>query len=172
MKTPKSAVISGLEEGMAGEVVLARTASIAAEIERLVEAAQASIDAALYRFNSQRLVRALDAAQQRGVRVRLVIDRNKYEQSSATRQLLPKERFSYQLTYGRDGAGSKMHHKFVLLDHSVLLTGSYNWTFASEERNYENLLVLRESKIVEAYSQEFEALWSEAEEAHPVESGA
>jgi phosphatidylserine/phosphatidylglycerophosphate/cardiolipin synthase-like enzyme len=169
METPKPVLISELEERIAGEVVLSRTGSIAVEIERLLQATQASIDAALYRFNSRRLARALDAAQERGVRVRLAIDRNKYEQSSATRQLLPKERFSYRLTYGRDGAGSKMHHKFVLLDQSVLLTGSYNWTFASEERNYENLLVLREAKIIDAYHQEFETLWSEAEEAHPGE---
>lgn len=155
---------------MAGEVVLTRTGSIAAEIERLLQATQASIDAALYRCNSQRLVRALDAAQKRGVLVRLAIDRNKYEQSPATRQLLPRDRFPFRLTYGRDGAGSKMHHKFVLLDQSVLLTGSYNWTFASEERNYENLLVLREFKVIDAYRREFEALWSEAEEAHQVET--
>ncbi|MGH9783209.1 MAG: phospholipase D-like domain-containing protein [Terriglobia bacterium] len=45
----------------------------------------------------------------------------------------------------------------------ILRTGSYNWTSESEEKNYENLLILREPAVVEEYQKEFEALWSEAE---------
>jgi phosphatidylserine/phosphatidylglycerophosphate/cardiolipin synthase-like enzyme len=55
-----------------------------------------------------------------------------------------------------------MHHKFALLDNSVVLTGSYNWTFASEEENYDNVLILREPRLVGIYQAEFEALWAEA----------
>ena len=146
------------------EAMFTRSKSVADAIEQLIRATHVSLDAALYRLNSQRLTRALDEAQEKGVRVRLVIDRNRYQESPATRQLLSSRRLPFRLAYGRDGAGSKMHHKFALLDDRVVLTGSYNWTFASEEENYENVLILREPRLVGIYQAEFEALWEDARE--------
>lgn len=167
-RVPNRAVLA--EATATTEVVFSRGQSIAEMIERAVRASGASIDAALYRFNSQRLAHALDEAQQRGVRLRLVIDHNKYHESLATRRLLANGRFPFRLEVGRDGLKSKMHHKFVLVDESVVLTGSYNWTLASEEKNHENLLVLRESRLVKKYRREFESLWSNAEELDPSET--
>ncbi len=152
-------------DSLLAEVMFTRSKSVADAIEQLIRSTQVSLNAALYRFNSQRLARALDEAQKRGVRIRLVLDRNKYEESSATRQLLSNQRLPFRVTYGRDGAGSRMHHKFALLDDSMVLTGSYNWTFASEEQNYENVLILREPRLVAIYHAEFDALWEDAKEA-------
>jgi mitochondrial cardiolipin hydrolase len=150
---------------MTAEVLFTRKRSVASRIEQLLKSAGASFDAALYRFTSDRLARALDDAQKRGIRVRLVVDGGKYEESRTTQGLLSKGRFPFRLAHGRNGAGSKMHHKFALLDNSVLLTGSYNWTAESEEQNYENLLILSEPELIATYRPEFEALWAEAEEA-------
>jgi phosphatidylserine/phosphatidylglycerophosphate/cardiolipin synthase-like enzyme len=144
------------------EAIFTRSKSVADTIEQLIRSTQVSLNAALYRFNSQRLARELGEALKRGVQVRLVIDRNKYEESSATRQLLSNQEIPFRAAYGRDGAGSKMHHKFVVLDDSLVLTGSYNWTFASEEENFENVLILREPHLVAVYRTEFEALWENA----------
>jgi phosphatidylserine/phosphatidylglycerophosphate/cardiolipin synthase-like enzyme len=57
-----------------------------------------------------------------------------------------------------------MHHKFALLDNELVLTGSYNWTLASEEQNYENLLILRDPEHIKIYREEFEALWADGED--------
>ncbi len=149
---------------MAIDVVLTRVCSVAEVIERQIQAATISLDAALYRFNNQRLAYALDTARRRGVRIRLVLDRNKYEESRATQELLAGGRFPFRLAYGRQGPGSKMHHKFAILDRKTVLTGSYNWTLCSEEQNYENLLIFRERQQVERYAHEFEALWADAED--------
>ncbi|HTG57945.1 MAG TPA: phospholipase D-like domain-containing protein [Terriglobia bacterium] len=146
------------------EAMFTRSKSVADAIEQLIGATEVSLDAALYRLNSQRLARALDEARYKGVRVRLLIDRNRFQESSATRQLLSNCRLPFRVAYGRNGAGSKMHHKFALLDNSVVLTGSYNWTFASEEENYENVLILREPRLVGIYQVEFEALWEDSQE--------
>jgi phosphatidylserine/phosphatidylglycerophosphate/cardiolipin synthase-like enzyme len=146
------------------EVVLTRGESIAERIERLIGESRSSIDAAMYRLTSRRLARALQEASARGVRVRLVLDRNKYDEAQVTREILADERLPFRLAYGRQGRGSKMHHKFALLDGSIALTGSYNWTVESEEDNYENLLILREPKLIEVYRREFEALWANASE--------
>jgi phosphatidylserine/phosphatidylglycerophosphate/cardiolipin synthase-like enzyme len=62
-----------------------------------------------------------------------------------------------------------MHHKFVLLDDRIVLTGSYNWTFASEEQNYENLLILQDRTLIDQYRQEFDSLWASADEVQGLE---
>jgi mitochondrial cardiolipin hydrolase len=149
---------------MADEVMLTRGRSVAEEIERLVETAQTSLDAALYRLNNPYLARVLAQAAERGVRLRLVLDRGKYEETTATREILTEARLAFRLSYGRLGRGSKMHHKFAILDDATVLTGSYNWTIESEKENFDNLVVLREPAQVELYRSEFENLWNNAEE--------
>ena len=149
-----------------------RTNSVAEIIENLIVSTQTSIDAALYRFNSQRLARALLDAHQRGVEIRLVTDRCKYEKSQATRNLLGQCAFPFRLTHGRDGANSKMHHKFTVLDGTLVITGSYNWTFASEERNHENILLLRQPRLIGIYRQEFETLWKSSKPPDSIEDGS
>jgi phosphatidylserine/phosphatidylglycerophosphate/cardiolipin synthase-like enzyme len=163
-----AAVIS-LQESALAEVVFARAGSIAHVIENLLASSQTSIDAALHRLNSQRLARALADARERGVSVRLLIDRSKFEKSQATRKLLSACDLPFRLANGRDGAGSKMHHKFALLDKRLVITGSYNWTFASEARNHENIVLLREAGLVDTFHHEFEALWAESETCDPLE---
>jgi len=148
---------------MKEEVLLTRTEVAGKIIERLIGEAAVSIDAALYRLNNPGLVAALDAAVHRGVKVRVVLDRNKYDESRSTRELLAGHRIPFRLSYGRRGPGSKMHHKFAVLDDRLALTGSYNWTLESEEQNYENLLILDAPHFLEVYRQEFEALWKEAD---------
>ncbi len=146
-------------------VIFSRTESIAEVIEARIQAASISIDAALYRFGNPRLSRALCEAQRRGVAIRLIVDHGKFEYSEDTRNLLTRSPFPFRLAQGRDGARSKMHHKFVIVDGRTVLTGSYNWTLASEEQNYENLLVLQDSSLVDLHRQEFDSLWASVTEA-------
>jgi phosphatidylserine/phosphatidylglycerophosphate/cardiolipin synthase-like enzyme len=144
------------------EIKFARRESVADVIMRLLHKASSSIDAALYRFNHPGLAQALEEAAQRGVRVRLLVDGNKYEESRTTQELLTSAFIPFRLAFGRQGRGSKMHHKFVILDQQTVLTGSYNWTLESEDENHENLLILQDPHPVEAYTREFEVLWSGA----------
>ena len=142
------------------EVKFARSESVADVIMRLMHEACSSIDGALYRFNHPGLAHALEEAVRRGTRVRLLVDGNKYKESRVTQELLSGAVIPFRLAFGRQGRGSKMHHKFVILDQQTVLTGSYNWTLESEDENHENLIILRDPNPVEAYSREFEALWS------------
>jgi phosphatidylserine/phosphatidylglycerophosphate/cardiolipin synthase-like enzyme len=144
-------------------VKFARGESVAEGITSLLRTTTRSIDAALYRLNHPRLARALEEAVERGVWVRLVVDGNKYNESRATQELLARAIIPFRLAYGRQGPGSKMHHKFVILDQQTVLTGSYNWTLESEDENYENLVMLDEPQPAEAFAREFEALWVGAE---------
>ena len=146
---------------MVRDVLFSREESVQAFIEQLIGTATTSVEAALYRMNNPALAHALEEAFQRGVRVRLVLDRNKFKEDGTTHQLLSEVSFPYRLLYGREGQGSKMHHKFALFDSSVALAGSYNWTIESERYNSENLLILRAPEQLQRFQGEFEELWKE-----------
>lgn len=132
---------------------------IAGTIEQMLLEARVSVDAALYRITNPRLARALAQARNRGLRVRLLVDRNKYQDTAVTRELITQNSLPFHAIYGREREGSKLHHKFAVLDRHIVLTGSYNWTVESEERNFDHMLILRDPSLVLAYEQEFERLW-------------
>ncbi|TAM78864.1 MAG: hypothetical protein EPN47_21045 [Acidobacteria bacterium] len=132
---------------------------LAETIERLLLETRLSVDAALYRITNPRLARALGQVHDRGIPVRMLVDRNKYQETAITRQLLADNSLRFQAIYGRKKKGSKLHHKFAVLDRQIVLTGSYNWTVESEEQNFDHLLILRDPDLVLAYQQEFERLW-------------
>ena len=33
-----------------------------------------------------------------------------------------------------------VHHKFCIIDDKIVVTGSYNWTYYAEQRNWENVM--------------------------------
>jgi phosphatidylserine/phosphatidylglycerophosphate/cardiolipin synthase-like enzyme len=124
--------------------------------------ARSSIDVAVYNFTSAELAQALFQARDRGVRVRLVLDRERYEEGGATILALRKSDLPVR-AWGERG-GSLMHHKFAVFDGRLVATGSYNWTNAAERANRENLVVLEDPRVVERFEREFQRLWRAARE--------
>lgn len=53
-----------------------------------------------------------------------------------------------------------MHHKFVIIDKTLLITGSINWTMAAFFGNFENILVTNECTAVTSFLNEFEKIWT------------
>lgn len=127
-------------------------------VEREIDNAAKRIDVAVYTFTSRPLAQALVDACERGVRVRVLLDpaqaAGKYSKAN------------YLANYGVDvrtekGAGL-MHHKFALIDDSILITGSFNWTASAEAENDENILLLKGFPATcKSYSREFERIWHE-----------
>lgn len=62
-------------------------------------------------------------------------------------------------------ASGFMHHKFVVMDKSIVITGSMNWTMQAIQTNKENLLITDDGVCVKAYLEEFERLWEEYDPA-------
>lgn len=56
-----------------------------------------------------------------------------------------------------------LHHKFCIIDNSIVINGSYNWTRFSQS-NYENVVIFRDNdSIVDAFYKEFCSVWANAE---------
>jgi phosphatidylserine/phosphatidylglycerophosphate/cardiolipin synthase-like enzyme len=57
-----------------------------------------------------------------------------------------------------------MHNKFLVVDGMTVETGSFNYTNAAEEKNAENVIILRSHRdIAEQYLTRWQELWDESE---------
>jgi len=120
------------------EVYFTHIDDIQAVILLVINEAEESIDVAMYTFTDFVLAEALVEARDRGVDVRVYLDRSqvyaKYSQSRyATRSSLVIRISSNRYI---------MHNKFVIIDDDPVITGSYNWTIAANTKNDENILVI------------------------------
>lgn len=121
-----------------------------------INQAEAFINIAMYIFTDREIALPLVKAHERGVKVRLYLDKDqvdyKYSQSRFLVQKGIKTRISSN--------NYIMHHKFAIIDNRLLLTGSYNWTFSANNRNDENLMVIDDPEIVEIFQNQFVNLWA------------
>jgi phosphatidylserine/phosphatidylglycerophosphate/cardiolipin synthase-like enzyme len=108
-----------------------------------INAAQSSIDVAMYNFTLKEVSEALIKASQRGVAVRILVDSDAIDKLDLLRL---KKAGIYVMGDRRE---SLMHNKFVALDGRVLWTGSLNLT-ASGAENDENVQVRITSKELAA----------------------
>ena len=56
-----------------------------------------------------------------------------------------------------------MHNKFAVIDNSVVITGSFNWSNQAVNYNQENILIIENKILAERYSNEFNKLWNKFE---------
>jgi phosphatidylserine/phosphatidylglycerophosphate/cardiolipin synthase-like enzyme len=68
----------------------------------------------------------------------------------------------------QDGNGSFLHDKIIIIDNSIVVTGSLNYSSNADESNEENVVILDNAEIAALYLQEFDKLWNQA---HDVEAG-
>jgi len=125
------------------------------EIIKNINQAESFINIVMYIFTDREIALPLVKAQERGVKVRLYLDKEqvdyKYSQSRFLVQKGIKTRVSTN--------NYIMHNKFAIIDNRLLLTGSYNWTFSANNRNDENLMVIDDPEIIARYQNQFEKLW-------------
>jgi phosphatidylserine/phosphatidylglycerophosphate/cardiolipin synthase-like enzyme len=107
-----------------------------------------------FSFTSRALANALLAARQRGVDVQVLADREQTYSGEASRiPDLAKAGIPVMLEVRYQSA----HNKVMVLDagtaDAAVITGSYNWTYAAQYKNAENVLILRHNPdLVNAYA--------------------
>jgi len=63
-----------------------------------------------------------------------------------------------------DGNEGQMHHKTMIVDGRIVITGSYNFSRSAEIRNDENVVIFYNEKIADFYMQEFQRVYGQAQE--------
>jgi len=131
-----------------------------------VNAAKTQILVQAYSFTSAPIAKALVDAHKRGVQVLAVLDKsNETEKYSAATFLVHA---GIQTLI--DDQHAIAHNKVMVIDSATILTGSFNFTKAAEEKNAENLLVITDApELVKAYEANIRA---HAGHAHPYQPPA
>lgn len=107
-----------------------------------------------FSFTSRTLANALVAARRRGVDVQVMADREQTFNSESSRiPDLVQAGIPVMLEVRYQSA----HNKVMVVDagtaDGAVITGSYNWTYAAQYKNAENVLILRHNpEIVNAYA--------------------
>lgn len=125
----------------------------------LIDQETVSIKAAVFLVTDIKIVKALMKAYDRGVEVQLVVDTSQSRGVLSKIELLRKHGIFIFEYDARNEFYNLMHNKFAIFKRQNLVwTGSYNWTKAANEKNQENVIVIKSTKVVARFSAQFELL--------------
>eukprot|EP01098_Paradermamoeba_levis_P001352 TRINITY_DN1155_c0_g1_i2.p2 TRINITY_DN1155_c0_g1~~TRINITY_DN1155_c0_g1_i2.p2 ORF type:complete len:155 (-),score=30.25 TRINITY_DN1155_c0_g1_i2:81-545(-) len=121
-----------------------------------IKSAKKSIDACVYCITDNRIARALIELHKKGVEVRVISDNDKAKDEGSDLVELKNAGIKVKT----DQSAYHMHHKFCIVDGSLLINGSFNWTKGACFYNRENVMITNEPEFVKSFQDEFETLWT------------
>ncbi|WP_200761214.1 phospholipase D-like domain-containing protein [Poriferisphaera corsica] len=125
-------------------------------INQTLAEARIAIDICVFTITDNHITQQLIDLHKRGIPIRIISDDDKSTDDGSDIYQLKR----MGIPTRTDHTSNHMHHKFAIIDHKTLLTGSYNWTRGARH-NHENILRIHDSSIIKAYSQTFDHLWNE-----------
>ncbi len=109
--------------------------------------ARSNILVQAYSFTSAPIAKALVDASRRGVRVSVILDKSQRTEKYSSADFISNAGISTRI----DSAHAIAHNKVMIIDHSRVITGSFNFTKSAEEKNAENLLVIDDPQLANRY---------------------
>ncbi|XP_011166970.2 mitochondrial cardiolipin hydrolase [Solenopsis invicta] len=126
------------------------------KIINYLDSATATLDICIYFFTFPELAEVIIKAKKRNVVVRMILDESMAANDTSQIMNFYKEGIKPK----SKKLDSLVHHKFVIIDNNILITGSINWTRTAFFGNFENVLVTNKSVIVKPFINEFEKIWT------------
>jgi len=114
-----------------------------------------TLDICMYMFNCELFSNAIISAHKRGVLVRLIVN----EDFVRTTWKMGEIGISKKVKKS-PSLDNLMHHKFVIIDNNKIILGSLNWTIMAIRKNWENIFITNDRRLVDPFRQEFEQLWT------------
>lgn len=123
-----------------------------------MNSAEKNLNVAIYSLTKENIADAILQAKKRGVDVKIITDKQESETKSE-KAILDKLKADNIPVKINNHAGL-MHLKLTVVDDKIACGGSYNYTENATKENDENLIVMRDSNIVEAYLDEYNSMWN------------
>ncbi|MBN2147392.1 MAG: DUF1669 domain-containing protein [Anaerolineales bacterium] len=147
-------------EGTRLDVLFSPDDGVLNHLLELVESAQKSIYFMAYSFTKDDLATMMLERAEAGVMVSGVFEESQYYSNIGSE-------FDNFLQAGiavyLDGNSRNMHHKVIIIDEEIVVTGSYNFSTNAEERNDENTLVIYNTDIAQTFMEEFAKVLAETQ---------
>lgn len=125
------------------------------DVTQALRGAESTIDLAMYNFNLDAVGFSLIEAQQRGVRVRVLMDSD-----AADGRWFPRLEQAGVAVRG-DGREELMHNKYLIIDQKEVWTGSLNLTANGVYEDANNFVRFASEDMAEAYTANFAAMFEE-----------
>lgn len=128
-------------------------------LKREINSSKNSIDMAIYDFlNQPELLKALQNAKSRGVKIRVAIDNKNYNENSYAKNAVNSFATAiYDDSLNKKEAFRLMHNKFMIFDNKTVWTGTANITDTCLSGFNSNItLIINSKEIAKIYEEEFE----------------
>ncbi len=122
----------------------------------LIRNAEESVKIASFTFTHETIADELIKADARGVNVTILTETRQRNVMGSQYQRVK----DFGLDIRLDGNKYNMHHKFIIIDGKVVITGSPNFTLAGFNKNDENMLIIYDRGIALRYAIEFNELYN------------
>src|ERR1035437_1991992 len=112
-----------------------------------IASAKTTINVQAYSFTSEPIAAALVAAKKRGMTVAVILDDSQRTEKYSEADFVAHAGIPTFI----DAKHAIAHNKIIIIDGTVVVTGSFNFTKAAESSNAENLLVIHDPKLAARY---------------------
>lgn len=132
--------------------------SCASLIADLIDKAQAKVRVQAYYLTSPTILHAIAQAKRRGLDVSVILDKSQDRRgSNRSRYTGATYLANAGVPVWIDDAPAIAHNKVIILADRVVITGSFNFTRAADERNAENVVVLDSFEAAGWFERNWEA---------------
>jgi phosphatidylserine/phosphatidylglycerophosphate/cardiolipin synthase-like enzyme len=132
----------------------------------LIKSARVSINAAIYSFTDKIIADELIAAHKRRVKVQLIVDRASTSDYGKAKLLhdhgipisvfhVEEKKYEKKDDQKFFNHAALMHNKFMIIDHRLVWTGSFNWSISANKKNQENIVILDDRNICAQFENHF-----------------
>jgi phosphatidylserine/phosphatidylglycerophosphate/cardiolipin synthase-like enzyme len=118
-----------------------------AVVEKL-SSAKSNVLVQAYSFTSTPIAKALVNAANRGVKVSVVLDKSQQTGKYTSATYIQNNGIEPLI----DTQHAIAHNKVIVIDDHIVITGSFNFTKAAEEKNAENLLIIDNAELAKKYT--------------------
>lgn len=135
------------------DVCFSPNGDCAKHIVNQIKKAHYSIKVLAYAFNNHYIARELIKAHNRGIDVEIIADASQLERNGSDIPAIANAGVKcYKAYQYHQGV---LHDKVIIIDDSVVITGSFNYTFSAEKNNAENVIILNAPLVAKKYDQHF-----------------
>ncbi len=160
-RSPENSTADLTLNGIRVQNYFAAETEVAPHIEQLINQAQNEILFLAFSFTHEGIGEAMLARAEAGVTVQGVFETTGSE--SEFSYFLPMQEAELDnLQVRQDGNNRFMHHKVIVIDRQIVIFGSFNFSDSANDSNDENVLIVYDPTFTSYFVEEFNAVWSEA----------
>jgi phosphatidylserine/phosphatidylglycerophosphate/cardiolipin synthase-like enzyme len=145
-------------DGTPIQVLFASEDMVLDKLIQQIEGANESIIFMAFSFTHDDLTNAMLKRAQQGIDIRGIFETRGSETEFSALPVL----FCQGLSVRQDGNPGTFHHKVIVIDDKITITGSLNFSRNADENNDENILLIDNPDIASLYRNEFDQRWAEA----------